>query len=153
MSNFITGKVLRELIKGMKVERATAALPAGTTDSIFTITGGRVAIRQIVGEVTTVIQTQACNLKLTGNPTTGTAVDICADLNISADEAGALYGISGLNSDALIGINAGAVPGQVRDVVLNIGTLDIETSATNTGSIKWTVLYVPIDDGAAIEAA
>lgn len=138
---------------GTRVDRATAALPQTTAAAIFTVAGGRVAIHQIVGEVTTVIQTQANNTKLTANPTTGTSVDICAVLNISADEVGTLYGISGLNSDAMIGINAGAVPGQTRDVVVNIGTIDLDCAASNTGAVKWTIFYSPIDDGATVTAA
>ena len=153
MSDFLAGKSLRQLQKGLKVEQAIAALPQTAAAAIFTVTGGRVAIRQIVGEVTTVIQNNPNNTKLTANPTTGTSVDICAVLNIAADEVGTLYGISGLNSDAMIGINAGALPGQTRDVIVNIGTIDLDCAANNTGSVKWTLFYIPIDDGAAVTAA
>jgi hypothetical protein len=138
---------------GAKVERATAALPGGTAAAIFTVAGGRVAITQIVGQVTTAIQNQTCNLKITANPTTGTSVDIAANLDVDNDEVGCLYGITGLNSDALLGINAGALPGQTRPVIVNAGTIDLETSATNTGSVKWAIFYVPIDSGAEITAA
>jgi len=153
MSDYIAGKQLRKLQYGLKVDRATATLPQTTAGAIFNVLVGRVLLRQIVGEVTTVIQTQANNTKLTANPTTGTSVDICAALDITADEAGCLYGISGLNTDALIGIDAGAVPGQLRDVVLPVGTLDLDCAASNTGSVKWSVLYVPLDDGAYMSAA
>lgn len=153
MSDYLVGKALRKLQFGVKVDRATATLPQTTAAAIFNVLVGRVLLTQIVGEVTTVIQTQANNTKLTGNPTTGTAVDICAALDITADEAGCLYGITGLNTDALIGADAGALPGQTRPVVLAVGTLDLDCAASNTGSIKWTVFYVPVDDGAYMEAA
>jgi len=138
---------------GARVDRATATLPQTTASALFTVSGGRVAITQIVGEVTTVIQTQANNTKLTSAPTTGTAVDICAVLDISADEVGCLYGISGLNSDALIGLNAGALPAQSRYVVIPIGSINLDCAASNTGSVKWTLFYVPIDAGAVVTAA
>ena len=153
MSEFLAGKALRKMIKGIKVERPTALLPQTAAAPIFNIRGGRVAITQIVGEVTTVIQTQLNNTKLTGTPTVGSAADICAVLDISADEVGCLFGITGLNTDALIGIDAGALPGQTRDVILPAGTLDLDCAASNSGSVKWTVFYMPIDDGAFIEAA
>lgn len=153
MSDYIAGKALRKLLLGKKVERATATLPQTTAAAIFNIKGGRVLMTQIVGEVTVVIQTQANNTKLTANPTTGTSVDICAALSITADEVGCLYGITGLNTDAMIGINAGALPAQTRAVVLPIGTLDLDCAASNTGSVKWTLFYIPIDDGAYVEAA
>ena len=153
MSEFIAGKQLRKLRFGIKVERPTATLPQTTAHALFTVVGGRVAITQIVGEVTTIIETQANNTKLTAAPDTGTAVDLCTVLSITADEVGCLYGITGLNTDAMIGINAGALPAQVRDVIVNAGTIDLDCAASNTGSVKWTVFYVPIDDGAYVEAA
>lgn len=153
MANNATGKAVREVTLGLRVDRATATLPQTTAAAIFNIVGGRVLISQIVGEVTTVIQTQANNTKLTANPTTGTSVDICAVLNITAKEVGTLFGISGLNTDALIGVNAGALPAQTRGVVVNTGTIDLDCAASNTGSVKWCVCYVPIDDGAYVEAA
>ena len=148
-----SGKALRDLILGKKVERDTATLPQTTQAAIFNIKGGRVAITQIVGEVTTAIQNQANNTKLVGNPTTGTDVDICAVLSIANDEVGTLYGITGTNTDAMVGINAGALPGQAKSVILPIGSLDLSCAASNTGSVKWTIFYVPVDDGAYLEAA
>jgi len=138
---------------GYKAERGATALPASAAAALFNVTGGRVAITKIVGQVTTVIETKANNTKLTANPTVGTSVDICAVLNITADEVGTLYGITGTNTDALIGINAGALPGQTRDVVVNAGTIDLDCAATNTGAVKWSIWYVPIDEGATVTAA
>lgn len=153
MTQLAPFKAMREITYGARVERATAALPQTTASALFTVSGGRIAITQIIGEVTTVIETQANNTKLTANPTTGTDVDLCAVLDITADEVGTLYGISGLNSDALIGINAGAVPGQVRDVIVPEGTIDLSCAASNTGAVKWTLYYIPLDDGASVTAA
>lgn len=153
MSRFLAGKELRRLLKGTKVERPTALLPQTAAAPIFNIRGGRVAITQIIGEVTTVIQTQADLTNLVGNPTVGTSVDLCTTLDITAFEVGCLLGITGLNTEALIGIDAGLLPAQRRDVILAAGTLDLDCAANNSGAVKWTVFYVPIDDGAWIEAA
>ena len=158
MNRLLEGKSARKLIKGIKVERPASLLPqaadvVANVLPIFNIIGGRVAITQIVGEVTVILAGGACNTSLEGNPTVGTMVPICAVLATTADEVGCLYGVTGLNTDALIGINAGALPGQERDVVLAPGVLDWRTSADNTGQIKWTIFYVPIDDGAYITVA
>lgn len=138
---------------GFRVDKAAATLPATTTQSLFTVTGGRVAILAIVGEVTTVVQTQACNTKLISTPTAGTAVDLCAVLNISADEVGTLYGITGLFSDAMVGVNAGAGVLQRNPVVVPAGTIGLNTAATNTGATKWALWYVPLDEGASVASA
>jgi hypothetical protein len=149
----IAGDQTRAILFGSKVDRATAALPQTTQSALFTITGGRVLVTGIVGEVTTVIQTQADNAKLVANPTTGTDVDLCAVLNITAKEVGTLFGITGLFSDALVGANAGSTVFPRNPVVVPVGTLDLSCSASNTGNVKWSVFYVPLDNGAYITAA
>ena len=151
--NATTAAALTGTILGTRVDRATAALPQTAAAALFTVTGGRVAIMGILGEVTTVIQTQANNAKLTANPTTGTSVDLCAVLNISADEVGCLYGITGTVSDALVGANAGYAPLPDRPLVVAAGTIDLDCAASNTGSVKWSIWYVPLDDGAVVTAA
>ena len=125
-------------------QRATGALAQTGDLSLFTVTG-RVEVLQIIGEVTTVVQTQANNTLLKINPTVGADVDICAALDISADAVGSLYTITGTFADALINTVSGAVPSQASGVVLTAGVLELECAASNTGSVKWTVQYRAID--------
>lgn len=145
-----------EGILGKRVERATAALPATTASAIFTIGTGRVAITSIIGEVTTVIQTQANNTKLTYDPTaTGATQDLCAVLDISADAVGTLYSITGTPAtamgDALNFMSSNKMLAQ--PLILKPGSILLDCAATNTGSVKWTVTWVPYDDGATVVAA
>ena len=155
MSDFLAGKAIRKMNLGLKVDRATATLPATTTETIFTVATGRVILTSIVGEVTTVVQTQACNASLISTPTVGTAVLMCAVLNITASEVGCLFSITGLNSDALMILPAGAGLGYCMThwQVIPIGNIGFVTSATNTGAVKWSVTYFPYDDGATLVAA
>lgn len=153
MSVLMSGPQLLQIGFGTTVSRATAALPQTTQSALFTITGGRILLTGIVGEVTTVIQTQANNTKLVGNPTTGTDVDLCAVLSITAKEVGTLFGITGLFSDALVGANAGAGVMPRNPVVLPIGTIDLSCAASNTGSVKWLMMYYALDAGASVAAA
>lgn len=139
---------------GLKVTKSAANLPATTTQSIFTVANGRVLITRLTGEVTTVVQAQACNLKVTSAPTTGTAVDLASNLDINADEAGTLYLVEG-DGTALVGANAGAALSAVgmNPIEVPEGTIRIETSATNTGATKWEIWYIPLDVGASITSA
>lgn len=146
-------KAIREIGLGFRVDRATAALPQTTAAAIFNILGGRVMITNILGEVTTIIQTQVNNTKLIANPTVATSVDMCAVLDITADEVGCLYGITGVPADALIGTNAGLARAMSSYQVLNVGTIDLSCAASNTGAIKWQVTYIPLDNGAYVTAA
>lgn len=132
--------------------RATAVLPATTQAAIFTITG-RIQLVDIIGEVTTVIQTQANNLKITANPTVGADVDICAVTNVTAAAVGSQFSITGTFATGLVVTPSGAFVRQAASTILTAGTLDLVTSATNTGSVKWTARYVPIDPGARVIAA
>lgn len=145
--------VLRATMLGARVDRPTATLPQSTAHALFNIVGGRVLMTAIVGEVTTAIQNQACNTKLTANPTTGTSVDICSVLSIANDELGCLYGITGTFATAMVGTNAGATVVPTVPVVLPVGTLDLDCAASNTGSVKWSLFYVPLDAGAYVTAA
>lgn len=142
---------------GFNVARTTATPPAGTATAYFTV-NGRCLVTLLVGEVTTVIQNQACNMKVTVNPTTGNSWDVAANLNIQNDAVGTLYLVEG-DATALVAQYGGESSGGANfafapiPFVVQVGTIDIETSATNTGSIKWDLLYWPLDDDGEIVAA
>jgi hypothetical protein len=153
MSVLNDAAAFRKALFGLRVSRATAALPQTTQSALFTVTGGRILLTSIVGQVTTVIQTQANATKLVSNPTTGTDVDLCATLDITADQVGCLYGITGTLATAMVGANAGATVVQANALVIPVGTIDLSCAASNTGSVSWTLTYVPLDDGASVSAA
>lgn len=137
---------------GVRVDRATATLPQSVAAAIFTITG-RVMATLIIGQVTTLIQTQTCNTKLTSTPTVGSAVDICATKDITALEVGGMLVVNGTFATALTQANAGAIIAETVPVILNAGVLKLDCGASNTGSIKWSLFYLPIDDGSTVVAA
>lgn len=142
-------------VLGTRVQRATAALPASTAEALFTIATGNVLVTALYGEVTTIIQNQANNTKITVNPTTGTSADIAAALDIANDEAGTLYVVEG-DGSALGGGTAGTgfgAIGSFTPFIVPVGTIDLDCAATNTGSIAWTCHYVPLDDSATVTAA
>lgn len=138
---------------GARVDRATAALPQTAAGTLFTISGGRVMFSLILGEVTTIIQTQANNTKLKLVPTAGSTVDLCAVKDITALEVGGKLVPPGVAATALTQANAGAIIAQTTPIICAIGNLQLDCAASNTGAIKWSVWYVPIDDGALVVAA
>jgi hypothetical protein len=153
MTTMVKGTDLRLMRYGTKVDRATATLPQTTVGALFTVVTGRIILTGIVGQVTTVIQTQANATKLISNPTVGTDVDLCATLDITAKEVGGLLGITGTFATALVGGTAGATVMPPTGIVVPVGTIDLSCAASNTGSIKWSMTYFPLDDGAYVEAA
>ena len=151
MSVYTPPETYNLLRYGKRVDKEAATLPQSTASAIFNITGGRVAITKILGEVTTEMEAAANNIKLTANPTVGGSADICAVVDGDGKAEGTLVGITGEPTDAMI-IDA-SIPGQISDVVLKTGTLDLSCSASRTGAIKWTIWYTSLDDGAEIVAA
>lgn len=152
-----SGLVTAGTVQGIPrmVTRATAV---PVDESLFTVAGGNIQLLSIIGEVTTVIETQADATKLTFNPTaTGASTDLCATLDISADAVGTLYSVVGVVATAMKSTTVLFVapadnipwPG----VILAPGDIELDVADTNTGSIEWHLLYLPLEAGATVVAA
>lgn len=133
-------------------QRAAATLPATTATAYFTVTG-KVKVLDIIGTVTTVIETQANNTKLIANPTVGADVDLCAVNDISADAVGTFYSITGTLANAMVATTSGAGVSQAAPVTVAAGSIDLSCAATNTGATAWAVRYQPLEPGARVFAA
>ena len=155
MSYIVSSSGIRTAIYGTKVERATAALPSSTLGNIFTIGTGRIVVTSLVGEVTTVLGAGANTITIGYAPTVGTG-------------SATALGTSATITTAAVGSHIAANPGgaAVIDVstqagvalpsfgfLVDPGSVTITTSATVTGSVKWTLTYVPWDDNATVAAA
>lgn len=155
MSVIIQGGQLRTILLGTKVDRATAALPQTAQGSIYTVTGGRILLTGLIGEVTTVMGATATTLKVTSNPTTGTDVDLTSATAVTSKEVGSEFTLPATSGSGLVVTNGGGggqFPGH-NPYIVPAGTIDLVTSASDTGSVKWTLFYVPLDDGATVAAA
>jgi len=130
--------------------KAAASLPQSTAGALFTIASGNILVVSLVGEVTTVIQTQANATKLTFNPTgTGASTDLCTSLDITADAVGTFYSLTGVAADALQD-GVWMVPKMAQELILGPGTIDLDCAASNTGAVEWHLLYRKIDASAAV---
>lgn len=155
MSVLIQGPQIRQILLGTKVDRATATLPQTTQAAIFTVAGGRILVTGLIGEVTTVMGATATTLKVTSNPTAGTDVDLTSATAVTSKEVGSQFTLPNASASALVVNNAGG-GGQLpshNPYIVPVGTLDLVTSASDTGSVKWSLTYVPLDDGASVTAA
>lgn len=150
--NASTRQALMASRLGIRVDRATAIIPQTTATAIFNIVGGRVLMTGILGEVTTILGAVG-NLSLESNPTTGTTSAVCAVVASNTNEVGSLMSITGVVGDAALLDDAGGVRMQHAPVALPVGTLDFRASASDTGNMKFSIWYVPLDDGAYVTAA
>lgn len=139
---------------------AGIALPATTTGQLFRVRGGRVIVKALVGEVTTAIQNQLCNLKVSSkkldasSSAVGTAVDVTANVDMANREVGGLHFVEGDGTAGVLS-NAGAafIGANSGYWIAPQGEIYITTSATNTGAMKWDIWYQPLDPGAYVEPA
>ncbi len=139
---------------GIHVVKAAATVPQSAAQDIFVVTGGKVLIRALVGEVTVAIGAGTTpDLQVQHDPGTGTTIDVATDVVIASDEIGTLYYVEG-DGTALIPISSGyaqAAAGQ--GFILPTGTLQIVTSESTVGATKWDLWYLPLEDGAAVVSA
>lgn len=152
MSDFLEGKAARKVVNGIMVEKAAVAIAGISTKSLFTVVGGRVIVKTLLGEVTTGLEAKANACKFNHTPTGGNPVDLSAAVECNGDVAGTLYGITGLPATAM-SVTIGTAVNSAYDIVLKPGVIGFNTAADATGAIKATVVYIPLDDGAYIESA
>ena len=153
--NYMHGLGLRMQKLGHRLVRPTATLPQTAAAAIFNINVGIVKMTLIIGRITTVLGAVG-NMSLEENPTVGTTEVLCAVIAAGAFAQDDLVGISGVPAEAMLPDSGatGGIPGMTTDgVMLRVGTLDLRLSASSTGSIEWTVFYIPMEDGAYMSVA
>lgn len=133
---------------------AIKVIPQSTSTTVFTVTGGPILLEYLAYEVTTVVQTQACNFKFTSTDTaSSTSTDLCANLNITGQAVGTFAYVK---MDALataLTATAGGTglgPTITNGIVIPVGSVVATTSASNTGNIKYHLRYKPLDPNAVV---
>lgn len=142
---------------GIRVDKAETALLGVSTKPIFTVAVGRVLVRALVGEVVIAVQDQSNGIKFVSTPTVGAATDMCA---VGAGQnmgVGGLISLPGTSIATAAHVSAttaaGAVPGcNTAGIIVAAGTIGVNTAASGTGSMKFSIWYVPLDDGAYVTA-
>ena len=153
MATLVYPEKFRDLLFGIKVDRAAKVLPATATESIFTVTGGAVLITGLVGTVTTATDATATNLSVVATPSSGTAVTLASTVAAASKEIGSMFALNATAGGALVVTTAGAAFLQPVRALVAVGNIQITTSATNAGVVKWSLTYVPWDTAGRVAAA
>lgn len=151
--NLSQANVLSAYMWGVRVDRVTATLPQTASAPIFNVLGGRVMVNLIIGTVTTIIQAQANLTKLTAVPSIGSAVDMCATVDITGLEVGGMLIPNGVLATALGKTLGGVGVSTLNPYILPIGTINLNTGSSSTGAIKWSIFYNSLDDNATVTPA
>ena len=155
MANYSPSTISRvaDLVGGLRVDKSATAITGISTKDVFDVVGGNCIIVGLIAEVTTVVQAQADATKWISTPTVGTAVDLCAAVDITGHEAGGFLTITGVLADAAVKGNAGAGVMMTAPIIVGPGTIGLNTAASNTGAYKFSIWYIPAEEGAYISAA
>lgn len=143
----------------IQVSTPARVLPATTTDQIFRVRGGRVLVRAVVGECTTVCSGTATNLKVTSkkldnsSAAVGTAVDVAVNAAITSKEVGSFYFVEGDGTAGVVTNAGAALPASGTAIwIAPQGEIYLTTDATNTGAFKWDIFYQPLDPQAYVDS-
>ncbi|MBU2118655.1 MAG: hypothetical protein KJ954_13795 [Alphaproteobacteria bacterium] len=137
---------------GIRVDRAATHLVHSGTETLFTVSVGKVLMNLLVGECTVDVG-GAVNATLAFDPDTGDTANLAGLTAWTAINAGDVITITGLLTDTTLpAVQAGSARAQNYPVVLVPGILTLLTSTTVDGTFKWSLFYVPIDEGAYVTA-
>jgi len=132
------------------VERTAANLPQSATHDLFTVSGGRVVVTAVLGEVTTAVQNQANTSFLKASSTVSGAVESNISTTMALQDLPVGMLISGADGPYY---NVKPQLAMNPVVIASGGAVRLSCAASNTGQIKWLLRYYPLDPGAKVTAA
>jgi hypothetical protein len=132
------------------ITRATEALPQTTTKVLFTVSGGSVLLKTLVGLIT-------ANVGGVANTTNVLfqATALCTGIDITGDTAGVRYTLPAAFGSAMVE-TAVLVP-MIKlevDVCLPAGNIILNCLGSDGGGgrIEWSMTYVPLSATAVVTA-
>ncbi|GIH23009.1 hypothetical protein Aph01nite_13190 [Acrocarpospora phusangensis] len=164
MSALIKNNEMRSVLLGRRAAK-TAGFTQNAGTDLFAVTGGRVILTSLVGQVSTVIpNTASLTIKLQHTPSGGSAGDLSAATVITADAVGTFYSLTtGIAADLLseqspAGSEAPTVtfaPLLHVPLILPVGVLRVLCSdhAPGAGAVQWTATWFGYDGASKLAAA
>jgi len=135
-------------------EKSDGSVPNGD-DALFTITGGPILVKKLIGIVTTIIGDNAatCTLELDVTEPAAT-VALSTAVSIVSDAAGTSYHLTAASPGVFTPVSAGMKDQMpVNDILCPIGGIVAKFSAANSGVIKWYLVYKPLSPNSVVVAA
>jgi hypothetical protein len=156
MSQLDPLKAFREVILGARVDKAATALPSTTNGALFNVKGGKVLMTLLLGECTVAVG-GANAVDFFHDPTEATAGNgaIGAAVDLNPWDVGDIVSMTGLLTDTILpAVHAGSTHASTyAGVIMTPGIVYVHTAGTTAGTFKWSLFYIPLDDGAYVEAA
>jgi len=136
---------------------AATDLPGGAAFNIFNV-AGPIMVKQIWGQVTTIIGAGAAVPRIQFTPTGGAQVPLCAAAaSIATDVVNTVYTYplgtiaAVLAPSPAIGMADTAATGWTGDyTILVAGIIAITNAVVSTGVIDWFIAYIPATSGSIV---
>lgn len=159
MSTLLRNADVRTIAAGLTCSRAAAQTPQTTTANIFTVTGGRILVRQLIGYTTVAFDATATTLKALylGSAAGASAADLSIASAALANAAiGTSFWLPSAVASALAAdsatLSGGLMPWLAH--VCPAGAVRIQGAGSNVAArVKWDLIYVPLDSGVTVTAA
>jgi hypothetical protein len=156
MSVMIQGSQVRAITQGILVSRATATIAAD--QDLFSIDGGRILLLGFVGTVTTAIGAGSQDFGIAFDPDDGGSnvdlADTSTPLVADADVVGTHYTLNTTAAGDLVAATDVAYNAILATpILLPEGDIVLDVTGTEAGSVKWDLIYVPLDNGASVSAS
>lgn len=140
---------------GIQVDRALDAIQlVGTPgDPYFTVVGGICLITGMVGYVSgEAVGATNVFFRLDPGSALGVTTDLCASTDIDTAIVGSLLTWNGLAAGLLVTLNTSVAPMfTCKGIVVTEGVIGF-VSDRASGTMRWTLWYIPIEAGAYIVA-
>jgi hypothetical protein len=155
--NESTQQRVADINMGLRVVKSASSCAATADVSLFTISGGKVALLGLVGVADGAMEAAATTILIKNTPTGGTVTPLSvASASLSGKASGTMLTLPAAVGSALT-ISTGegaALLSAAPTYVCRPGVIAMTVgAATNTQTVSWTLWYVPLDDGAAVTAA
>ena len=157
-----TREMVANINYGLRVDKGPVLATAWGVQVVyplFNLVGGRVRILQLIGEITTVLSNNATLVKYYFTPTGGAQIDLSAiSLTIAQLAVGKRILAAGTIGGATTFSGIGASMEQTTPYIVGQvgvgGAIGIEstTASLTSGAAKFSLWYIPLDDGAYVEA-
>lgn len=155
----LTASQQRHATVGWRTQGAAKTVPTNATQTVFTVTAGRILVVALYGLVSTIIGGTTPAAKYVATPTTGSANDMCTTLTITGDEVGMMWQVPSAVGSALIGAAAAGKSGSLSGnagwcgQIVAPGTIGFNDSAADaTGAVIHTLYWIALDDVARVVA-
>ncbi len=133
------------------IASAAKTLTTGNV-GMFTISGGPIKVLEIVGIVTTVVQSQTTSVKVTVTTTSPAATSDFSAAAVDITGAAAGSSIRHINTTGILTVVAAGFVNEGNAFATNdtqylvpAGTLQVNNaSSSNTGAITWYLRYIPL---------